>query len=162
MLTLGIDPGSSNLGFGLVKGDNDPELVHYGCLTTPTGKDQGEKLHYLFKNISDLLTNNEVTDVSVEQLVYGRNVSSAASVWKTMGVVQLAATQHGLSVVEYSPPQIKQAVTGSGRASKKDVQQMVKIILGMQDIPKPDHAADALATAICHLQNHRLKRLQLP
>ncbi len=156
MLTLGVDPGLANLGFGLVAGETDPGLVEYGCLVTDAGGGTPKRLLELHDGIERVLDSHQVTDIAIEQTVFGRNVSTATVVAQAGGVVMLCAARRGITVAEYSPPQIKNAVTGSGNADKLRVQQMVRIILNLRHAPEPHHAADALAAAICHVHNHRL------
>ena len=156
MLTLGVDPGLANLGFGLVAGETDPVLVDYGCLVTHAGGGAPQRLLEIYEGIERVLDSHPVTDVAIEQTVFGRNASTATSVAQAGGIVMLSAARRGIAVAEYSPPQIKNAVTGSGNADKLRVQQMVRIILNLRNAPEPHHAADALAAAICHVQNHRL------
>ena len=156
MLTLGVDPGLANLGFGLVAGETDPVLVEYGCLDTNAGDSTPQRLLELHEGIEQVLDSHPVTDVAIEQTVFGRNTSTATAVAQAGGVVMLCAARRGIPVAEYSPPQIKNAVTGAGNADKLRVQQMVKIILKLRNTPEPHHAADALAAAICHVHNHRL------
>ena len=156
MLTLGVDPGLANLGFGIVAGETDPVLVEYGCLVTNARGGTPKRLLELHEGIERVLDSHPVTDVAIEQTVFGRNTSTATSVAQAGGVVMLCAARRGIPVAEYSPPQIKNAVTGTGNADKLRVQEMVRIILNLQNAPEPHHAADALAAAICHVQNHRL------
>ena len=151
MLTLGVDPGLANLGFGLVAGETDPVLVEYGCLVTNAGGTP-KRLLEIYEGIERVLDSHQVTDVAIEQTVFGRNASTATSVAQAAGIVMLSAARRGIAVAEYSPPQIKNAVTGSGNADKLRVQQMVRIILNLPNAPEPHHAADALAAAICHVQ----------
>ena len=156
MLTLGVDPGIANLGFGLILGDIDPVLVEFGCLVTDSAASTGKRLLALHTGIEKLLESHEVTDIAIEQTLHGRNASTSTSVAQASGVVMLSAARRGIEVTEYSPPQIKNAVTGIGNADKYRVQEMVKVILKLAAPPQPHHAADALAAAICHLHNHRV------
>jgi len=159
MLTLGIDPGTTNLGFGLVAGDADPLLVEFGCLVTSRKADRPRRLLEIYEYIGEILDRHPVTDVAIEQVVFGRNVSTATPVAQAAGVAMVAAARRDLPVAEYSPPQIKAAVTGNGNATKQQVQRLVSLILRLDEAPRPDHAADALATAICHIHNHRLRAI---
>ena len=156
MLTLGVDPGIANLGFGLVRGDTDPVLVEFGCLVTDSAASTAKRLLVLHTGIERVLESHEVTDIAIEQTLFGQNASTAISVAQASGIVMLSAARRGIDVTEYSPPQIKNAVTGKGNADKYHVQEMVKTILKLAEPPEPHHAADALAAAICHLHNHRL------
>ncbi len=156
MLTLGVDPGIANLGFGLVDGESDPVLVDFGCLVTDSAASTAERLFELYAGIERVFEYHDVTDVAIEQTMFGRNASTATSVAQASGIVMLSAARRSIAVTEYSPPQIKNAVTGAGNADKSQVQEMVKIILNLRDTPEPHHAADALAAAICHVHNHRL------
>jgi Holliday junction resolvasome, endonuclease subunit len=121
----------------------------HGCLTTDKDEDTGARLLSLFSRIADLIEEWEPAAASMESLYFWRNVSSALPVAEAKGVIRLAFARAGVPLAEYSPTAIKQAVTGSARAEKDQVQEMVRIILGLRDAPKPDHAADALAAAIC-------------
>jgi len=159
MLTLGVDPGIVNLGFGLVDGSTDPVLVDFGCIVADSGASTAERLVLLHDGIERVLGAHPVTDLAIEQTIFGRNTSTATSVAQASGIVMLCAAQRGLQIAEYSPPQIKNAVTGNGNAGKRQVQQMVKIILNLSKAPTPHHAADALAAAICHVQNYRFNSI---
>ena len=158
MLTLGIDPGTANLGWGLVSGDSQPRLVSAGAVRPPRGADLGSRLEAIDAAINELLGANLVTDLALERQTFARNVTTASATFCACGVVILAAKKHGLRVAEYSPAEIKSAVTGSGNASKSDVQQLLKAILRVEHLIEPSHAADAVAAAICHIHNRDIER----
>lgn len=152
MIVIGIDPGLATLGFGVIrKEEHDIIPVSYGCIRTPAEKQTADRLTQIYEEITSLFDKYPPECVAVEKLFFNRNVTSAMSVGEARGVVFLAAGQKNVPVIEYTPLQIKQAITGSGRADKKQVQEMVKRLLGLNEIPRPDDAADGLAIALCHI-----------
>jgi crossover junction endodeoxyribonuclease RuvC len=159
-LTLGIDPGTATCGYGLVVEEGrELSLVAYGVITTRAGRPLGERLRQIYLELGDLIELHRPAEVAVEELFFNKNVRSALQVGQARGVILLAAAQHGLAVSEYTPPQVKQAIAGYGRADKHQVQEMVRLILHMPEIPHPDDAADALAVAICHLHSRQAAAL---
>ncbi len=158
-LTLGIDPGTAICGFGLVAEDQGSlRLVAYGTVTTKAGEPAAERLLLIYHGLRDLIGRYHPLDVAVEELFFNKNVRTALQVGQARGVVMLAAAEAGLEVAEYTPLQVKQAMVGYGRAEKSQVQEMVRITLGLDRIPEPDDAADALAVAICHIHSRRVAR----
>jgi crossover junction endodeoxyribonuclease RuvC len=158
MLTPGIDPGTAITGYGLVEGRGDRlTLVECGIITTPAGEPLPRRLYTLHAGLARLLEQHHPESAAVEQLFFARNARTALAVGQARGVVLLTLTQANLPVFEYTPLQVKQAVTGYGRAEKQQVQQMVRVLLGLSAIPQPDDAADALGIAICHLQTITLR-----
>ncbi len=151
MRILGIDPGTAITGFGVIDKDGQKlTLVTAGVVRTPTKQALPERLDTIFKEINSLIEECKPQQVAVEQLYFAKNVTTAMSVSHSRGVILLAACRAGLPIGEYTPLQVKQAITGYGRAEKSQIQAMVKNILGLEKTPKPDDAADALAVAICH------------
>lgn len=151
MRILGIDPGTGILGFGVVQiVRRDPVLVDAGVIRTPVGQDDAARLLTIYEELSEIITHNKPDVMSVEKLFFARNVTTAMTVAQARGVVLLCGMQAHLPIHEYTPLQIKQAITGYGRADKKQMQEMVRVILQLQEAPKPDDAADALAAAITH------------
>lgn len=151
MKILGIDPGTGILGFGIieiVKGQ--PVLVDGGVIRTPVKEDDAVRLLTIYEELTEIITLHKPDAMSVEKLFFARNVTTAMTVSQARGVVLLCGMQAGLTIHEYTPMQIKQAVTGYGKADKKQMQEMVRVILKLKEIPKPDDAADALAAAITH------------
>ncbi len=161
MLVIGIDPGTATTGYGLVRDEPDGSLVvvDFGVIVTPAGMPMPERLLELYRKLSDILLLHRPESGAVEKLFFQRNVSTALSVGQARGVALLALAESDLTVAEYTPMEIKQAVAGYGGADKKQVQQMVKLLLNLEDIPRPDDAADALAVAICHLHTARSQAL---
>jgi crossover junction endodeoxyribonuclease RuvC len=160
MIVLGIDPGTATTGYGLVfEADQGPELVAYGVILTPAGAPMPERLVTIYQGIKDLIALHHPASGAVEKLFFQRNVSTAMTVGQARGVALLAMAQAGLSIGEYNPRDVKQAVAGYGAADKKQMQGMVKAVLNLAELPKPDDAADALAVAICHLHSARLNAL---
>ena len=157
MLVLGIDPGTAITGYGLVKGeDDDLTLVAYGAITTSSDWPLPERLQRIYRELTAVIEDQQPTAVAVEELFFSKNVRTALSVGQARGVALLAAANAGLSIHEYTPLQVKQAITGYGRATKDQVQQMVRMLLGLDSVPQPDDAADAIAVAICHIHSAKL------
>jgi crossover junction endodeoxyribonuclease RuvC len=156
-LVLGIDPGTATTGFGLVREleDGSLEMVEYGIISTPKDLAAHYRLVQLYDDLRRLLKRHKPDSVAVEKLFFQRNISTAIAVGQARGVVMLAIAQAKLDVAEYTPNEVKQAVAGYGSADKKQVQEMVKVLLALTSIPKPDDAADALAIAITHLHTRR-------
>lgn len=154
MLILGIDPGTATTGFGIIKKEGQKfSLIEYGCILTPAKTDLHERLDTIFDELTEIISKFVPDHIAVEELFFAKNTTTALSVGQARGVVLLAAKKKGLSIFEYTPLEVKMALTGYGRADKKQIQQMVKAILALKEIPKPDDAADALAIAICHGQS---------
>ena len=160
MIVLGIDPGTATTGYGLVQeAESGPELVAYGVILTPAGAPMPDRLVTIYQALVDLIAKYRPATGAVEKLFFQKNVSTAMTVGQARGVAILAMAQAGLSIGEYNPRAVKTAVAGYGGADKKQMQGMVKAVLNLTDIPKPDDAADALAVAICHLHSARLQAL---
>lgn len=156
MRIIGIDPGTGILGFGIievVKGK--PVLVDGGVIRTPVKEDDAVRLQTIYDELTDIIADTKPDEMAVEKLFFARNVTTAMTVAQARGVVLLTAMQANLKIAEYTPMQIKQALTGYGKADKKQIQEMVKVILGLQEVPKPDDAADAIACAITHSMSMR-------
>lgn len=156
MRVLGIDPGTGILGFGVIdiqKGK--AQLVDAGVIRTPVKEDDAVRLEIIFDELSDIIVTNKPDVMSVEKLFFAQNVTTAMTVAQARGVVLLCARQSGIEIAEYTPLQIKQSVVGYGKADKKQVQEMVRVLLGLKEAPKPDDCADALAAALTYA-NSRL------
>ena len=156
-LVLGIDPGTATTGYGLVhdREDGSLESIEYGTIQTPPDIEAHKRLSILFSQLNELLLLHRPDSCAVEKLFFQSNVKTAIAVGQARGVVLLAISEAGLDMSEYTPNEVKQAVTGYGSAGKKQVQEMVRVLLGLPDIPRPDDAADALAIAITHLHTRR-------
>ncbi|NNJ10012.1 crossover junction endodeoxyribonuclease RuvC [Chloroflexales bacterium ZM16-3] len=151
MKTIGIDPGTARMGWGVVDEQGGQiRLVEFGVLTTPAGMAQAERLHRIYDGLSEILGRHQPTYAAVEELFFGKNVNTAITVGQARGVALLALHQAGAAIHEYKPTSVKQALTGYGGADKRQMQEMVRITLGLAVAPHPDDAADALAIAICH------------
>lgn len=156
MRVLGIDPGTGILGFGIIEASKGKiRLVDAGVIRTPVKEDDAVRLLTIYEELTDIITQTHPTALSVEKLFFARNVTTAITVAQARGVVLLCGRQAGLALAEYTPLQIKMAVTGYGRADKKQVQEMVRITLGLATAPKPDDCADAIAAALTHVQTVR-------
>jgi len=156
MRIIGIDPGTGILGFGVidvVKGK--PIIVDSGVIRTPVKEDDAVRLQTIYEELSEIIKENEPDEMAVEKLFFSQNVTTAMTVAQARGIVLLCGKQSGLKISEYTPQQIKQAVTGYGRAEKKQIQEMVRIMLELKEVPKPDDCADALAAAITHSMSMR-------
>ena len=161
MVVVGIDPGTATTGYGFVRETEQGELValDYGVILTPAGLPAEVRLLQLYDELRRLLLLHRPDSGAVEKLFFQRNVTTAIAVGQGRGVVMLSLAQSRISVAEYTPLEVKQAVVGYGVADKNQVQQMVKALLGLEDIPRPDDAADALAIAICHIHTYRYRSL---
>ena len=147
---IGIDPGLASTGWGVVDcAGGRIRYVDHGSIETKAGRPQAERLFYIMETLRSILDSYRPVEAAVETLYFGRNVSSAIPVAEARGVVFAALAGHGLEVREFRPNAIKQGVTGVANADKKQVQELVRVILGLPDAPAPDHAADALGAAIC-------------
>ena len=160
MLVLGIDPGTAITGWGIVQRDGDSlALVDYGTVTTAKGAPLSERLQVIYRGLGQILSSHRPDVVAVEKLFFSKNVRTALSVGHARGVVLLAIADASLPLHEYTPLEVKQSVSGYGRASKEQVQKLVQILLGLDFIPEPDDAADAIAVAICHIHSARLQAM---
>ncbi len=154
-IILGIDPGIADTGFGIIRVEQEGkmECVDYGSITTKAHTELADRLDILAKALNDIIKKYKPSLVSVEELFFCKNVKTALTVGHARGVVLLTARQNKLPIVEFTPLQVKQAVSSYGKADKRQVQEVVKMLLNLKSIPKPDDAADALAVAICAVNN---------
>ena len=151
MLILGIDPGMGTTGYGLIEVEGSKlKALGHGVIRTKTGLDTANRLSILHKELVGLIEASSPQVIAVEQLFFNTNVTTALMVGQARGVILLTAAERSIPLAEYTPLQVKQTVTGHGRATKQQVGFMVKALLGLEGIPRPDDAADALAIAICH------------
>jgi len=162
MVVVGIDPGTARTGYGFVRlnPQGNLEVVSYGVIETQAHIAPEKRLQQLFIQLTHLLLLHRPSSAAVEKLFFQRNVSTAIAVGQARGVALLCLADAGLEVAEYTPLEVKQAVVGYGSAEKVQVQQMVRALLGLAVIPRPDDAADALAVAICHLHSSAWKAMQ--
>lgn len=160
MLILGIDPGTAISGYGLVKEEDGVlALVDCGVITTPPGQPLPERLQAIYQGLAGVIGRYQPTAAAVEELFFSRNVRTALSVGHARGVALLALADAGLPVYEYKPLEIKQAIAGYGGADKRQVQEMVRMLLELDSVPQPDDAADAVAVAVCHIHSARMAAL---
>jgi len=153
---IGIDPGTGILGFGIIDVDKgNTQLVDAGVIRTPVKEDDAVRLQTIFEELSDIIAQDKPEIMVIEKLFFAQNVTTAMSVAQARGVVLLAGKQADLEIKEYTPLQIKQAMTGYGRADKKQIQEMVRVMLHLKAAPQPDDCADALAAAITHSMTMR-------
>lgn len=156
MRILGIDPGTGILGFGIIEANKGKfQLVDGGVIRTPVHEDDAVRLLTIYEELTDIIAGTKPTVMSVEKLFFARNVTTAMTVAQARGVVLLCGMQAGMEIHEYTPMQIKQAITGYGKADKKQMQEMVRVILGLESVPQPDDAADAIAAALTHAHTIR-------
>ncbi len=160
MIILGIDPGYAIVGIGLIeyKG-NKFRVLEYNSITTPAGMPTVERLKKIYTEITSYLIKYDPDAIAIEELFFNSNQKTAINVAQARGVLLVACANANIPVYEYTPLQVKQAVTGYGRAEKKQIQQMVKTLLNLNAIPQPDDAADALAIAICHAHSNKMNKL---
>ena len=160
MIILGIDPGLATLGYGVIEADNDRRrLIQFGTLTTPAGQPMPQRLRAIFQGMNQLMDIYQPDDVAFEELFFSKNITTGMAVSAARGVALVAVVQRTVNLYESTPMQIKQAVTGYGGADKHQVQQMVKMLLNMKDIARPDDAADALAVALTHANSMNMKKM---
>jgi crossover junction endodeoxyribonuclease RuvC len=159
---LGVDPGSIATGYGLIKSNDQTNvLLDYGVIRTDSKKSLPEKLKQIFEGLSRIIAQKHPDELAIEETFYSKNAKSALVMGQARGVAILAAACAKISVYEYSPKEVKCSVVGRGNASKLQVQYMVKNLLGLKDLPQPPDAADALAVALCHAQKMRVKSIML-
>lgn len=157
MRIIGIDPGTGILGFGVIDATRGSyKLVTAGVVRTPAHTPLDERLEEIFDSLTEIIAETQPQVMSIEKLFFARNVTTAMSVSHARGVAMLAGRKAGLEIAEYTPLQIKQTLTGYGKADKKQVQEMVRLNLGLSEVPKPDDCADALAAAITHAAMDRV------
>lgn len=161
MIIIGVDPGTATTGYGLVREDSDGSLtaIAYGAILTAAELPMSQRLQEIYRQLNDILLLHRPDSGAVEKLFFAKNVTTAITVGQARGVALLGLAQAGLAVYEYTPMEVKQAVAGYGGADKKQVQAMVRTLLGLETDPYPDDAADALAVAICHANSARMRLL---
>lgn len=160
MLIIGIDPGYAIVGVGVVRYEASKfRILEYDAITTPAGMPTPARLKKIYEEINEFLDKYKPDAVAIEELFFNSNAKTAIAVGQARGVLLLAAANKNIPICEYTPLQIKQAVTGYGRADKTQMQSMVKMLLNLNHIPKPDDAADALAVAICHAHSYKMNGL---
>ncbi len=160
MIILGIDPGTVTMGYGVIQAREDEiTLVDYSALTSPQRSPIGERLSYLYHRLLEIISEYQPDAVAIEQPFMAKNVKAALAIGKAQAIAILAAADKGIPIYEYTPAQIKQRVTNYGASSKEQVQEMVRLQLGLAEVPQPNDAADALAVAICHLRETHLDSL---
>ena len=153
MVILGLDPGTATTGYGVIRVlGNRFQMLEYGIISTPAKNPMEKRLEMIYDNLQELLQKWQPDQAAVEELFFNQNITTAITVGQARGVLLLCCAQNNVPLAEYTPLQVKQALVGYGRADKKQIQQMVKLLLGMKEIPKPDDAADAIACAITHCQ----------
>jgi crossover junction endodeoxyribonuclease RuvC len=156
MRILGIDPGSGSTGYGLIDTDGSRHrAILFGAITTQTRQPFHMRLLNIHRDLTKILSGEKAEIMAIEEVFHATNVQSALRLGHARGIALLVAAQQGLEVCEYSPLEIKKAVVGYGRAEKSQIQAMVQLLLGLPEAPAPDHAADALAVAICHAHRTR-------
>ena len=159
MRILGIDPGFGIIGFGVIDKENSGlSVIDYGVITTPKEMPFNERLRVIYDSMNALLDRYKPDEVSIEELYFNKNITTGIKVAEARGIILLTFQQHKLPIFEYTPQDIKLALTGQGRATKHQMQFMVKTLLRLTKIPRPDDAADAVAVALCHSQTNQIMR----
>jgi crossover junction endodeoxyribonuclease RuvC len=157
LIILGIDPGMATMGYGVIRSEKSRiEMIDFGAITTPSSQPIPMRLASIFESVGKLITHYKPDAVAFEELFFNKNVKTALIVGHARGAAMVAAAKEKKDLFEYTPLQVKQAVVGYGRADKQQVQNMVRILLNLKEIPKPDDAADALAVAICHAHSSKM------
>ena len=158
MRILGVDPGTINLGYGVVDSEEEMHMVDCGVIHLPSRVPMEERLRSLYDELSKIIAKHKPSEVAIEEPFVGHNVRSAFAIGRAQAIAILAAINQGLPIYYYSPAKIKQQITNYGQSDKQQVQEMVRIQLRLPELPLPADAADALAVAICHLQQSRLNQ----
>lgn len=157
MLVLGCDPGTATTGYGIVSLEGNRFIHHaHGAISTLPSLELPQRLHIIFQELTNLINKFQPDTLVVESLFFNRNIRTAMSVAQARGIILLLTAIHKLPFYEYTPPQIKLSVTGYGKADKQQIQYMIKTLLNLENLPKPDDAADALGVAVCHLNQAKL------
>lgn len=160
MRILGIDPGLARTGWGVIEeGNNKPSAIDFGCIETDKSLSEPERIKIIYAQIMSIISKYSPDNLAIEKLFFNKNVKTALSVAQARGVVILAGINKNLTIDEYTPLQVKIAVTGYGRADKKQIGQMIKINFNLKDIPKPDDVSDALAIALTHAVSYKIRNL---
>ena len=161
MILLGIDSGIANTGYGVIKAESSTFTpLAFGCIRTASKDESAQRLKAIYDELVQLAAEYQPELFVLEDLIFSKNVTSAFAVGEARGITKLVAASTNRQVYSYPAAQVKQAVVGYGKASKRQVQEMVKLLLRLKEIPRPDHAADALALAICHARSHRVLQLR--
>ncbi len=156
MIILGIDPGYGLVGFGILeKNGGNIKALDFGCISTDKGEKLTKRLEIISNCMHEIIDKWHPDEMAIEKLFFNKNITTGIPVAQARGVILVAAQERGIPIFEYTPSNIKMALTGMGKADKKQMQFMVKTLLGLQEVPKPDDAADALAVAICHSQTNQ-------
>jgi len=158
MRILGVDPGTVNLGYGVVDGEEEMHMVDCGVINLPARIPMEERLRSFYDELSKIIAKYKPSEVAIEEPFIGHNVRSAFAIGKAQATAVLAAVNQGLPVYYYTPAKIKQQVTSYGQSDKQQVQEMVRVQLRLSELPQPSDAADALAVAMCHIQQRRLSQ----
>ena len=160
MIIMGIDPGLATMGYGIIEANRgDSRLIQYGTINTPAGEPMPQRLRAIYMGVQQLMNIYHPDEVAFEELFFSKNITTGMAVSAARGVALVAVVQRTDNLYEYTPMQIKQAVTGYGGADKHQVQMMVKMLLNMKDIARPDDAADALAVALTHANSMNMKKM---
>jgi crossover junction endodeoxyribonuclease RuvC len=160
MVILGLDPGTATTGFGIISYEDDKySLLDYGCITTPKTSCLADRLNQISRDLEEIVKDSNPDEIAIEEIFFSKNIKTAIHVAHARGALMQKLSSEGYSINEYKPQQVKEAVCGYGKAEKIQVQKMVQLILRMEDMPRPDDAADALAVAICHGNGLKLRGL---
>ena len=160
MRILGVDPGTATTGYGVIDSEDDEiTLIDYGALVSPARSPIGERLSYIYKGLLEVISRYQPEAVAIEEPFVAKNVRSALAIGRAQAIAILAAASKGIPSYEYTPTQVKQRVANYGASSKEQIQEMVKLQLGLSEVPQPSDAADALAIAICHLREMHVNNL---
>jgi len=158
---LGLDPGTATTGYGVVdRAGSTPKMIDYGAILTSPRETAPDRLLDVYNQLNKIIDDYSPDVIVMERLFFAKNQTTAIAVGKACGVMQFAAAQRGIPVVEYTPMEVKQAVVGYGGAEKKQIQYMIQRILNLKEVPKPDDAADALALCVCHAHAERIRSLK--
>jgi len=161
MVILGIDPGLATTGYGVIKNENDKlEIITYGCIETKQDISFTTRLLTIYQKTKEIILTYKPDVVVIEEIFFCKNVKTGLQIGHVRGVIMLAAIEANCEIAEYTPLQVKQALTGFGRAHKNQIQEMIRVLLNLKTIPKPDDASDGLALAICYFHSSKLQKIQ--
>ncbi|MBA7668646.1 Crossover junction endodeoxyribonuclease RuvC [subsurface metagenome] len=158
MIVLGVDPGTAATGYGLINTGKNPEMIECDCIYTSSQMEMADRLKIIYQKMGEIIHRFHPKEVAIEQIYFSKNSKTALSIGQARGVIMLAASNEGIRVFNYSPLEVKQTITGYGRATKHQIQHMVKDLLHLSCVPRSTDSADALAVALCHYYSRRLRQ----
>ena len=158
MIILGVDPGTASTGYGLINTGKNLEMIRCDCIHTPSDMEMANRLKIIYQKMGEIIQRHHPQEVAIEQIYFSKNTKTALSIGQARGVIMLAASNEGIRIFNYTPLEVKQTVAGYGRATKHQIQHMVKDLLHLPSVPRSHDSADALAVALCHYYSRRFSQ----